>query len=410
MPKTLHKIGAISFANETTYGITAAGPYYLMNLVEPPSAEGLLARYIEDESFKAGLYKLPGVIGEKSGSTISFRMDVHGLASSPLAAPMPFPPTPPPPPAAMAALAMGNWHSMGAAFGTIQVGGATNILDVGAGEGLNYVAGQPVLTETLLDMEPLVIKSIAGDNLTTRQDTIDVAGCIAGKTVYSGLTVFPATAWIQPSITCQLLGQSTLDKWVLKGMRPTSLKFIGTPKDFVTMEMDFSVYDWDRPGAGGAPAYVPYPWPPREHLVGGVLRIQDGAAAITQLDFTSFEFDFGLQTTQPTDGTMTQGTNDLLMTDFAARLTVDPSYLNEALISAFSLQTKYDLILKYGSQPGRTFLLTLPQAEMVQFPSLHNGEEVKRQKLVFEAKVYAGDTGAVTDLVPTSKDCAACWL
>ena len=39
-----------------------------------------------------------------------------------------------------------------------------------------------------------------------------------------------------------------------------------------------------------------------------------------------------------------------------------------------------------------------------------NATQGNYTRIVFEATGYAGDTGAVTDLVPTSKDCAACWL
>ena len=404
----LDRIGAMEFGFETAFGAGSAG-YNRIILKEPPSVDGLTRRMIEDESMRVGHYRRSGIPGEKSGSTFTMGFDLQGNSS-----------TVPAVPAAahrqseLIGQAMGNYHFMGAAFHDTTAGASKTVLDMVAGAAADYVAGQPCLILTADGYEPCVIKTVvnggggpATDDITLRSTLYQLPG--AAAKLYSGITCFCTDVWQKDSIAAKLLGQDAVNAWTMLGMRPTSFKITGTPKEFAYAEIAYSVYDWTRPGAGGAPAYAADANPPREHLVGSFMRIEQGGT-IVDMDFTSFEFEYGLLTTQPTDGTMAQGTNDLVKVDHAARLTIDPAYVDENVFAAFDANTSFDLILKFGEQPGRSMLITMPRAELVEFPGIHNGEEIKRVKHVFEAKIYEGDTGAASTTLPTDADCAVAFI
>jgi hypothetical protein len=202
------------------------------------------------------------------------------------------------------------------------------------------------------------------------------------------------------------VAKTLVDVWTVYGARVASLKCTGTPKAFMGVTTDWAVNNWTRVGAPDPLTYAASTWPPRQHLVGAVARFITAGGDRIALPFSTFEYDPGIELGLPPDGTNSQGQGDGYVGGFRHRFSIDVPYATEDVFDAWDSGDPVDLLVKWGTGPGRTILFTMPAARVVEFPKFGEGDKARRNKIVFEGQRYDGDAVTGTDTDPANKDCA----
>ena len=427
----LSRLGKFLFKVETTFAVDPTPATYIP-LMEKPSLDGVGNAYFEAERMPAGDYEEDGIVGHQSESTLGIKYHIHGwsttapgsLATGPAAIH---------PDAELITAAVGNAYGFDN-FGTTgyEVWATLDVNKViitMTGDASLYEGGECIAIHTTdgstPKYEPGVIKTVTGDaggTLTCRQPFDN--GTISTDTlVHAGTTIYPTDAWQKLSYAFALAGQKTEDFMLALGSRPSSLKISATPRDFGTVEIDWLINQFTRPNTGGAPTYTAYSYPARKQVMGGYLKLYDGSANIT-LDCSTFEFDLGLEISQPLDPTNAQGAGDPVRVMTRPRFSFNPRMKAAGAANgvydkgqvdltgndldpkgAYDAGTSFDLLFSYGN-PGSMFILSVPNAKLVQEPIVGDRDSLVGYSLVFAPRYYDGDTGtgAAGDNNPIDKD------
>jgi len=418
--------GQVKLEEEATFGagVTGAESYY-PHRGDRLDTSGLVRNYNPRDHMRAYSAEEQGIIAIKSDSTVQLNGYIHGYTSSDI----PDPPLDVLPTAATAghhdasligaALGARCYHTPAGVQTTADGNGAVIGWDVAAIA--NYPPGQMVCTDVSTGgtgtWEVGVVQSAAGNTLTFRAPNSLVPQ--NGAVVYGSEMAFVPLDDYQfstaPSMAMAYQGSSTEDYYTMAGMRALSMKFQLDPKGFPMFESEWGMVDWTR-DTGAALAFSAYStFPDREAIIGRLLRLWDGTTRLTP-SVASFEFDCGLNTMPILDPNGTGGLQGDPGQGWGIGMP-DPTCTfnvlwenNDRFFDDYEDGTMWDVTFQVGSVPGRIWAITIPNAQIVEYPSLVEENGLVRQKLVMKPTVYVGDTGNRSNTTAADAPWACGWM
>jgi hypothetical protein len=171
------------------------------------------------------------------------------------------------------------------------------------------------------------------------------------------------------------------------------------------MSMTLGMAHFDRPGAGGAPAYLAAASYPRQQVMSGALRVVPSGGVLTEFDTNEAGLDFGLKTVQRGNpNSVLGGVGDIQCVDRSPRLNIKPTWAI-AQSTNFAAQTSYNVRFQFGNGPGQTMLISMPAARIPEECFDEDSDQIKTQNLIFEANEYVGDVpGGGSDITDDGTD------
>ena len=411
--------GQVTVGVESAFGTYTSNPAIIVPKAKPDLG-GLQQTYHEADKLRTGNHELAGVLGVKSDSTISLEVSARGYKSS---APTTFPELgtalldgsgDETPLAVLMAAAIGNIHvsGSGGAFDTVQASPAPTTTTFSVADGSKYAEGQTIAVLIGSSYEAARIKTISSNAITLHSHLS--AAPAATATVYAGFTIFPTQQPQISSLSMQVQGEDTDGTHFyatrILGMQPSGLKLAWTAKDFLTASLDFMVADFNRDTEiTKATEYAAEAEPAREVLSCARMVYDYGSSSVA-FDASAAEFDAGIDIRRPDRMTCgVQGVGESKFGFFSPRFTIDPLFSADSdwmdASAPFRAQTGGDLIIQIGTQPGRMLVLHVPNAHIVEDPTIGDRDGLMMNPLTFAPMLYTGDNSSNERSTTTPVNC-----
>jgi len=394
--------------DEAAFGTFAATRY--LELDAPPKLDSLKRTAFPNTRLRHRMGRDASHIGHTSEATLSIEPYLRSWYAPSAIAPVP---TVGPvvgnvqPEHLLLAQALGNYRlwdaGSGAAFTTCTaIAGAGNVtltvLSV-AGYAVGDAVGLWTNNGVSDRWETGIITSLTVVPAITMTLQAGFANSLPGKVaggsteVYSGIMFYPTNfAFGRTNPLCfGILGQLAEDYVRVISARPTSCSLDLTPKALAKMSMALGMAHFDRPGTGGAPAYLAASTYPRQQVMSGALRVVPFGGVLTEFDTNDASLDLGLKTEQRGNpNSLLGGVADIQCVDRNPRLTLKPTWAI-AQYTNFVAQTSYNVRCQFGNGPGQTILVSIPAGRIPEECFDEDANGIKTNNLIFEANEYVGD-------------------
>ena len=396
-----------------------------------PDRSNLKQMYHEADIIRSGNHVLPGVLGHKSDSSISVESYLRGYKAGSA-------PTTHPTLASPLLSGVGNElmevvalaHAIGqisvsgggATFSTVQAAPApsTTAFTVGAGDGVDYAVGQDIMVDVsataTANYEVRRIKSISTDAITLEFPLS--AAPAAGKSVFTGITIFPTQQPQVDSLSMRIQGDDFdgVSYWYhqILGARASALSMKWDARGFIEANFDFDVANWSREDAGAAPLYAADTGPVRVPLLGAKFQYSVSGGAPVCMDAASMEFDVGLNTLRPVTACGdNEGVLDSRFGISTPVMTVDPYKETEAewmsAAGPFRSTTGVNFNFLAGSGPGTAVAFSISNGHLTDDPVLGDRDGLLINPLTVTPMVYTGDGTPGTDERNNTTPIGAPW-
>ena len=409
------QVGLCKIGGETIYGTASANMDYVAT-VGPADRSGLEQAVIVPETQRQDFYENARIVGARTGKLVT-RHYLAGHDGTLLSAA----PSHTVPSTAGAtgfdqvlgaiASAVGQILS-GGYNGAISMGASTTAqIDATAGHLSTFAAGQAVAwAKAAAGYEVGWLKSIASAASDVAVLLQTATAAPQGTKLWGSHTLYVAKG--QPyldgtpkSFTLEVYGEQSDDLVRCLGCAPIGVTFDFPHLGLGVIEITWGVGAWSEVGSGGAPT-VPTTWthPDPEELTGGL--VQWGASLASAVPAAGLKFDLGLVRAPIKDYNAAQGIGGWYTTAIAPKVSymVHRDYSEQ--ITDFYAGTAHPFSLTFGSQPGKMFALTIPNAILTAFPGFAEDEGAIMSPIELMAANYTGDTGSA----PADTPCRLAWL
>jgi len=415
----LFGVGSVKVAPEKVkFGTKSAiAPAYL-ETVGPPTWD-LKAEYHENPALLQGLSKeVAGVIGVKSGSTVSFPVELRGYDTGTVEDE---------PTLAEDADVTPDMRCVAAGLGGIYAGGydgtgidgdtstATNLVLTDASD---FVDGQIIVCD---GEATLVLESTT---TTSEELALGIplsAIPVAGKKIYGTINVYNIAGYnadYADSLSIERLRQAATDYTVCTGARPTAMKFGAEPGGFLTADFTFGMQAWVREDTGGAPTGLTYDYPAKVPWAGGKCVVYDITSETrTELTCGKVEIDTGMEVSGQRDANATGGVAEWDKTKLQPTITINPLQGTETTAAGWNFEFEtgheYAIMIQTGTTAGAINGICIPACVQMQTPGDEDLESKLAKALMF--KTIGNDrSSAVTsddydDANPADKEIIVFW-
>ena len=414
------RLGLLTISGESVFNTANTAALEHVRCVGAPDRSGLTEDAVVNDSQRQQFYSLDPIITVKNGQ-ITTSHYLHGISSSkPTGEPAHNSPE--------AGSGTGLDMLLGAiasAFGNMESGGYIGSIDLTTAPSTTTILKEADLTS--FGVGQMVTWGTANyptsgtayesgwvkSNAAATPDTMGLLFAAAvtptGNTVYGSHTIFvkagqPYLDGTPASFTMRYTDQGG-NQLTCTGCAVTGLSITMNHKEPALMQLTWGVASWSETETGTAPVLTAYSHPEPEAITGAAVVWGTDAATDTRI-VQSISFDLGLTRTPVEDYNEEDGIAGWVTTNIEPKVsfTVYRDAASGREVDDYSGNEVSPFSVIFGSQPGKTIGLCIPQAIITALPTPASGDLITAS-VELAAGNNSVDTGTPGDAIALGTVC-----